>query len=239
MPELILEGLEPYQKAVPERLEKFIPDQMDHILKMPPGGNTREWSHEFRHDVESAFWMLLHWVVIFRPVDDKEPPTVPSAFWAIFTTEANRDLLVMKVQGDDETPWVHPDFDLVRELLRDMAAHLNGELQWLSEKDECYEQMKEASYLREVFQRLILNFLFKYKNEPFMRLEKHKENRSVEATIQQSTTLSALEIATRQSTRSLALKRAREEEDQQGAAKRRKNNPTSDDGNDPDYNPGR
>jgi hypothetical protein len=241
MPELIPEALEHYQKAVPKRLDKFIPDKTKHFLEMPSDGDTREWRHELRHDTESAFWMLLYWVVIFQPVDDQTPSTIPWAFWAVFTTESERGSLLWRVQvkevGETKTTWVHPDFDRVRELLGDMAAHLNGELQWLTEEDKCYDQMKKKSYLREVFQRLILNFLFKYQDEPFMTKERHKGNRSVEEMFQQSTNLFGLEIASKESGRSSVAKRAREEEDQQGAEKRRKGNPTSDDSDDSDYKP--
>jgi len=115
-----------------------------------------------------------------------------------------------------------------------MARHLDGELQWLSKEDKCYEQMANASYLREVLQRLILNFLFKYKGEPFMHLQKHDGNRAVEEMIQQSTGLSAHEIALRQRMGPSSLKRALEEEDRQGAVKRRKGNTLFDNGNDSD-----
>jgi len=186
MPELIPEALKRYKEVLPTRLEQFPPDESHHIL-MPSKGDTHEWIHELRHDVESAFWMLLHWVVIFRPSNDEEPPEIP--FWAHFTTEASRRLLVMSVQGMDKAPWVHPALDPVRELLRDMALHLDGELQWLSKEDKCYEQMANASYLREVLQRLILNFLFKYKDEPFMHLQKHDGNRAVEEMIRHSAEL--------------------------------------------------
>ena len=239
MPELIPEALERYQEAVPERLEHFPPDKTDYILKMPPEGDGRKWSHEFRHDVESAFWVLLHWVVIFRPSHDEKPPTIPCGFWTNVTDERMRGLLVISVREKGESPWVHPEFAPIRELLRDMAAHLDGELQWLSKKDECYEQMKKASYLREVFQRLILNFLFKHNDAPFMHLEKHKENRAVEDTIQRSSHLSALQIASRQRMGLSSLKRAREEEDQQGTVKRIKRNPPSDNHSDSDYKLGR
>ena len=197
MPELIPEVLERYKEVLPKRLEQFRPDRSLRILG-PSKGDTRKWIHELRHDVESAFWMLLLWVVIFRPSDDEEPPKIPWVFWANLTDERTRGLSVPRMKVKDETHWVHPALYPVRELLQDMAAHLDGDLHWLSKEDKCYEQMANPSYLREVFQRLILNFLFKYENEPFMSLEKHKGNRDVEEMIQQSTDLSATEIVLRQ-----------------------------------------
>ena len=244
MPGLIPEALERYQVVLPERLEQFRVDNgwhpIDHVTEMKlQAEDKREWRHELRHDVESAFWMLLLWVVIFRPSDDEEPPKIPLAFWINFTTEGWRGSLFTNMKEKNKTPWVHPDLNPVRELLRDMAAHLDGELQWLPKEDKCYEQMTNPSYLREVFQRLILNFLFKYENEPFMSLEKHKGNRDVEEMIQLSTDLSAIEIASRQMMRTSSLKRPREEEDQPRTVKRRKSNTPSDNGNDSDYKPGR
>ena len=249
MPEHIPEALERYQLVLPERLEQFRVDNgrhpINHVIEMKlQAEDKREWRHELRHDVESVFWMLLHWVVVFRPSQDTKPPTIPLAFWSIFTAEIYRPSLVARVrekEGNEEDRWVHPELDPVWELIEQMAAHLDGEIHWLPKGDECYKQMTNASYLREVFQRLILNFLFRYGNETFMNTGKHKDNRPIEQVVQESTPLSTLVIASRQSMRLSSRKRACEQGDQQGSAKkrRRKRNPASDDGSDSDYKPGR
>ena len=204
-------------------------------------GIRRGWRHELRHDVESVFWMLLHWVVVFRPSQDMKPPTIPSVFWRIFTTEIERPSLVafVKKEKEEEYPWVHPELDPVRELIEQMAAHLDGEIHWLPKDDRCYEQMTHPSYLREVFQRLILNFLFRYGKESFMDTQKHRDNRTMEEEVQQFTPLSTLVIEARQSMRLSNRKRACEQGDRRGSAKKRKGNPASDDGSDSDYEPGK
>ena len=283
MPELIPEALERYRIALPDRLEQFPANKGKHLVE-PWEGDTREWYHELRHDVESIFWMLLHWVVVFRPENDAgpetadaeptinskndtgpqesnaepttvqeadaeptiirkpdmEPSVIPSSFWGLLTDEARRKHLIDAVQEpkDPKDPWVHTAIDPVRELLKQMARHLDGDTHWLSEDDGYYKQMTNQSYLREVLQRLILNFLFEHRNAGFMELKKGKNNRPIEKVPQPSVPLSAEVVASRQSeTKSGSRKRAGEEMDRQGSVKKRRSNLAVKNNPDADYKP--
>ena len=207
--------LERYSKALPERGKKFIVDGTFHIFD-PREGDTEEWYHELRHDVESAFWMLLHWAVIFQPAGGKQLP-IPKTFFDSLTDEDWRGSLVFGVQYRSDH-WVHPDIKGVQSLIKKMAEHLEGELQWLDPNDQHYEQMKKASYLREVFQRLILNFLFEHQGKDFMRKERHKSNRPKQVRPDRQVCLRAKEIKLRQLMGPSSLRRRCDEEERRGVA---------------------
>jgi len=236
MPDLTPEARERYQKIWPERWNQFPPDDKYHIFESKPE-DTKKWYHELRHDVESTFWMLLHWAILLRPNGNEKPTRIPPLFWGTLIDPESRRLLVLEVKEQETGSWLDPSYMPLRGLLRDMAKHLEGDLHWVSMEEGHPAQMAEASYLREVFQRCILNFLFKNKGQPFMRQKKHRVNRLVEKSVHKSSDLSIPQIDTRQLPGSSTLKRLRDEEDQLDKVKRRKNNPNPE--SDSDYEPGR
>jgi serine/threonine protein kinase len=239
MPDLIPEARQRYQEVWPERLKRFPPDENDHQFKATPEGNKREWYHELYHDVESVFWIFFVWAVELRPDNKSEATKIPKALWGTLVSTTARSNIIFDAMNTRGEKWLDPTYAPLEGLLREMASHLISDLHWVSKEQP--SQMADPSYLREVFQRCILNFLFKNRGQPFMHQERHRDNRKVEKSAFSSSSLSSLQVSSRQSLSSSSrhsqpsLRRGRdnEGEDQQRTKKRRRN---SDDGS--DYDPG-
>ena len=250
MPGLIPDAQQRYQETHPERLSRFPPDGKKYPFEATQLDTKREWFHELRHDVESAFWMLLHWVILLRPNNSKEVTYIPDTFWGLFVKSRERKVLVPKISSvEDDAEWLDPAYLPVHPLLQNMASHLKTDLHWVSEEQGFPSQMTDPSYLREVFQREILNFLFKNKGQPFMIQIRHKENRQVGKPVCKIASLSTPQIESRQSSRSSGFKRAYEQVEGDGGgdgkgdgkdqkSTRKKSRTNSDASSGPDYKPG-
>ena len=135
--------------------------------------------------------MLLHYAIRLRPKDEKEPSCIPSDICSSFNDEMGRGALISWL-GPPRGDWLDLAWAPLQELFRELAVHLDGDLHWLSKEENYYTQMTEASYLREVFQRLILNFLVKNWAGLFMHQEKHPENRKIEKKVQKDEPLNLI-----------------------------------------------
>lgn len=57
----------PYALAHPDRINKFPPGGERLIIEAPTHNDGRQWRHEFNHDAESVFWLLLLWLIGASP----------------------------------------------------------------------------------------------------------------------------------------------------------------------------
>jgi len=51
----------------PARVKRFPPEVEKLYLFAPPAVNGRKWRHESDHDMESIFWLMLHWAMTAKP----------------------------------------------------------------------------------------------------------------------------------------------------------------------------
>ena len=206
-----------YQDARTERLKQFPPDKKRHLFEKTPEASARQWYHELRHDIESLFWVFFVWAVELRP-NAKEATKISRALWhTLVSTTERRDIILMGTDPGSKK-WLDPTYAPLEDLLRELASHLMNDLHWVSADHP--PQMGNPSYLREVFQRCIFNFLVKNKEQPFLRQERHPENRKVEKSPFTTSSLSSLQASSGQSMSSKSgdpinsrrsLKRYREE----------------------------
>src|SRR5258706_3732424 len=144
------------------------------------------WTHELRHDGESMFWLLAWWAIHLRPKPSKSSksskPSPPSKIQSAIYGNLNDVNLETKIDNQgafldtlaNEVPWLDPAYRELEPLFLQMACHLKGDLYWAN------DQMKNADFLHEALQRIILNFLMKNQRNSFMHLEKDPNPREVE-----------------------------------------------------------
>ncbi|KIM22937.1 hypothetical protein M408DRAFT_28288 [Serendipita vermifera MAFF 305830] len=185
MPDLSEAARPRYMKVLSDRVKRF-PSRptLDIILRTTQEAADREWFHQLRHDAESVFWLLLWWVIHVRPDNDKSPTHIPEDLWKTLTqpTKSQYDsrtglLTTMQTQRG----WLDPAYMALEELVRKMAAHIQGDLHWVTDKHP--EEMKDPEYVHEAFQRLIFNFLVENQSESFMAQENHSKNREVGSSV--------------------------------------------------------
>jgi hypothetical protein len=219
MPGLVPEALQCYQAVWPERLKQFPPDPKAYVIKKTDGEDIK-WYHQLRHDVESTFWIFLYWAIHLRPDNTELATEIPVEDWAMLTS-TKRGGLIPDISDQMGRAWVDPAYAPLQELLCELASHLTADLHWVNEDHPL--QMADPSYLREVFQRCILNFLFKNRGQPFMCQKRHRVNRKFEKFIYTSSGLINEQVKARQTPGSgqtpgsrPSLKRARNCEDEAG-----------------------
>jgi hypothetical protein len=180
------------------------------------------WYHELRHDVESVFWILIVWALELRPDNGGNTTEIPHGLWTTLVSTERRKNIVDIVANPENQGWLDPKYQPMESLIEELAQHLLVDLHWLSTDKGHPKEMKDPSYLREVFQRCILNFLVKNKGETFMTQKRHQENQRVQKNISGESSLTTHQISERQSQRTSARKRGGDETELQGSSKRRR-----------------
>ena len=154
-----------YGDVFPERLTRFqqspgSPD--DHIVRVGTHPDSSSLRHELHHDAESAFWLLVWWVVNAAAPTDDRTSEIPIGLWAAFVdTKA------------DNRPWniasdcLDPAYAPLSELLDQLGQALESDLHWATDTPYTHPE-----FLHEVFQRHILNFIFENRDKSFMKLAK-------------------------------------------------------------------
>jgi hypothetical protein len=128
-------------------------------------------------------------------------------FWSNMVSSQSRRGLISVITDEGNRGWLDPVYAPLHRLLHDMGHHLQADLHWVSIKDGHPTQMTDPSYLREVFQREILNFLVRNKEEPFMHQKRHKDNRKVREPVYTSSSFSVPQVNSKRSSQSSGLKR--------------------------------
>jgi len=239
MPDLIPEAMQRYQAVYPERLNQFTPDKSRYLFRETQEGQKEKWYHALRHDVESVFWISLVWAVEMGPDNGETVTEISRVLWSTLASTEDRRTIIIKATDPGDKKWLDPAYEQLEGLLREMASHLTADLHWVSTDQGHPEQMKDSSYLREVFQRCILNFLFENKGQSFMSQKRHQENRRVERDIAMTSGLSNQQVDARQSQRASGVKRARAEEVGDDGSVKKRNKRTSSSGSGSEYEPGK
>jgi hypothetical protein len=152
-----------YEVVFPDRLTRFQRSQGssdDHIVKISAPPDLSSWRHELRHDAESAFWLLVWWVV--NAASDGCTSQIPVEVWAplVGATIDARSL-------DIPSSCLDPAYAPLSELLHQFRRALEDDLHWATDTPYTHPE-----FLHEVFQRHILNFIFENLDKDFMKLAK-------------------------------------------------------------------
>jgi hypothetical protein len=157
LPTLSPEALAVYEGILPERLKQF-PDPSSHELRTDnlqnklawhvqvPGNEQtnitttslklQKWYHDFRHDAESVFWLLVWWAVHIRDPDDSTVSTIPNKVWDdligvdLKEKKDSRSSFLVQLEEEDEGQWLDPHYQGLDELFRQMALQLSGDYRW-------------------------------------------------------------------------------------------------------------
>jgi hypothetical protein len=92
-----------YRDVLPDRLTRFqqSPGRPNrHMVDIGAPPNSSPWRHELRHDAESAFWLLVWWVVNATP--DGCTSKMPAELWVplVGTTGYARSLNIPPLNLD-------------------------------------------------------------------------------------------------------------------------------------------
>ena len=192
-----------YKEILPDRLEQF-PQPSEHqerFTRMCSTGEQPRWSHELRHDAESAFWLLVWWAVHICPKSkcgakdpkDAKPSIISRNIWNLLTSvdinapEDDRNgFLYHLIAG---RPWLDSAYVGMNTLFQQMARQIYGDLYWVTNGtgDRCRPEMEKPEFLHEALQRLIFNFLIEHRDEEFMKLETDATHRKAKAMIFEDT----------------------------------------------------
>ncbi|KAG8984507.1 hypothetical protein FRB90_005265 [Tulasnella sp. 427] len=164
-----------YASAHPERLQKFRPGGSRYIIS--PSSSKCAWTHELDHDVESVFWLIFYWAMSSQPKNHPNDFVNPG-YWALLngSADARQSLIKALVDRDDIAEGaVHSAFEPLLGLIGPLAAVLRLDRHWLKETDI----ENDTEYIVEAFQRLILQFAIKYRDEPFVKIGIERKARQV------------------------------------------------------------
>ena len=168
VPELSLKA-HVYGDVFPDRLRRFqhSPGNLNlHMVDIAAPPDSFSWRHELRHDAESAFWLLVWWVVNAAPADGCTSE-IPCELWATLVGTFA-----------DIRPWniasgyLDPAYAPLSELFHQLERFLKCDLQWATDAPYTHPE-----FLHEVFQRHILNFIFENRDKDFMNLAKADASR--------------------------------------------------------------
>ena len=158
-----------YGDVFPARLTRFqhspgSPNRHTVDIDAPPDPSS--WHHELRHDAESAFWLLVWWVVNAAPANGCTS-IIPNELWSPLVGIIT-----------DARPWniasdcLDPAYAPLSELLHQLGRALKFDLHWATDTPYTHPE-----FLHEVFQRHILNFIFENRDKDFMNLAKGDASR--------------------------------------------------------------
>ncbi|KAG9040550.1 hypothetical protein FS837_000490 [Tulasnella sp. UAMH 9824] len=171
----------PYADNYPERLEKFKPQEFDPVAKPPAGNDTRDWTHELDHDVESVFWLMFYWALSARPKEHPNEPINPATWNSLIGEAREREILIHGLSaGLTPTGTVHSAFSPLMDLISSLAGVLRLDRHWLKDSDP----INDPEYIVEVFQRLVLQFILDNRSKAFMEIEVHPKRREITKTPQ-------------------------------------------------------
>lgn len=185
-----------YKEILPDRLKQF-PQPSEHqetFTRKCSRSEQPNWSHELRHDAESAFWLLVWWAVHICPKSKRDPKdpncpkpsAIPLNMW-IYLTGVD-----LSTQEDDrnafldfltlDRPWLDPAYAGMNTLFQQMADQICRDLYWVTNGtgDQCRPEMENPEFLHEALQRLIFNFLIEHKDAEFMELETDATHRKAD-----------------------------------------------------------
>lgn len=148
-----------YDDIFPNRLSRFQRSPGDrHMVDI--GAPPNSWRHELRHDAESAFWLLVWWVVNAAP--DGCTSEMPAELWVpLVGTTVDARPFAIPSSGLD------PAYAPLSELLHQLGQALVDDLHWATQTPYTH-----PDFLHEVFQHRILNFIFENRDKKFMTLAK-------------------------------------------------------------------
>ena len=154
-----------YGDVFPDRLTRFqhspgSPNR--HMVDIGALPDSSSWRHELRHDAESAFWLLVWWVVNVAAPTDGSTSKVPIVIWATLV-DTKTDIRPWNIPSDCLDPAYAP----LSVLLDQLGDALECDLHWAT--DTPYT---DPDFLHEVFQRHILNYIFENRDKDFMNLVK-------------------------------------------------------------------
>jgi hypothetical protein len=136
-------------------------------LELKNQSQDDRWRHELDHDVESVFWLLLHWAMVARPEvrPDTDTGIDVSSWMSLLGDFKARERLVSSLRtGDMPDNLIHLVYKPLWPLISSLAAILVVDRHWIPEPNV----RKDPEYTREAFQRLILRFIVSNRSEKFM-----------------------------------------------------------------------
>ncbi|KAF7760346.1 hypothetical protein Agabi119p4_11022 [Agaricus bisporus var. burnettii] len=171
-----------YKSNYPKRMELF---KEKLSVQMKPWGADRApgvFQHKLEHDGESGVWSAFWWALLAFP-DQAESIPIDASIWTElmpnyntsgFPEEDNRaKVLYSLFLGCGNI--FHPRYGDLLGLFQDIAEAMMSDYHWA---EPGARQLSD--YVHEILQRIILNFIVKNMDEPFMDLKKADKNRTVQ-----------------------------------------------------------
>jgi hypothetical protein len=181
------EAYKAYEAAVPDRLKAFPATEVRIYLVMSDIPQT-PFKHKLQYDAESVFWLLLWWAIQAYPLGHSlKDNQIDERDWVALRgkQDENRDPRERFVK-ESLNDVLHPVYNPLESLLEDMAEQLRGDhekgevqLKGLNPDHKEDQSRKQADYLHEAFQRLIIKFLFAHYGEDFMTTQKSADPRKI------------------------------------------------------------
>jgi hypothetical protein len=164
-----------YDAAIPDRLRAFPPNKEERY-EIPIDKEINPFKHKLQYDAESVFWLLLYWAIRACPVENTSPASkkIAKRYWGPLTDTQDEawDPREAFLGQNFPSGAVHPVYQPLELLLENMAQQLRGDHEQVPD-----DSRKKDDYLHEVFQRLILNFLFTHDGNLFMTEQKGPDPR--------------------------------------------------------------
>ena len=166
-----------YKRCYPERFKLF-GNREKWPTKVADQATLPMFRHELRHDAESSVLLFFWWIMLAAP-QGKKSVGIGRIIWSCFSLEEqiwlNRQKLLSALQYNEfQDEIVHPEYDQLFPLVKSMAKLIQEDYHWVKE-----EKYKHPEYLHDALQRVILNFVFENKDDPFMDRQKSPEPRQV------------------------------------------------------------
>ena len=172
----VLNSPEPYALNHPDRIKKFSSENRKVIFQDSADGSSPIWRHELDHDAESAFSLLVSWVLGAQPVQCPKE-TLDARTWASLMGEVKSRIGLINDLTDTELEGAtHSFYRPVWPLLNALASILVVDRLWLEETDT----RNDPEYVCEAFQRLIFQFILDHRNKEFMTHKVDRHHRDIE-----------------------------------------------------------
>ncbi|KAF8149829.1 hypothetical protein B0H34DRAFT_862560 [Crassisporium funariophilum] len=156
VPQITAQVRAAYKAAHPDRSISF-PDSTGYELSRIGTADENDFRHELYHDAESAYWLLLRWVLLAYPAGTL-PTEIPPTLWVLLTGTDN-DYRPYRIAPHS----LNPGYRELAQLLADIGGVFESNMHWAKQ-----EPYKHLNFAHKAFQRYILNFIIKNKDEEFM-----------------------------------------------------------------------